>query len=439
MVNESWSQSDFTALQSSCAAHGVTIIPEIDTPGHSLAISQWMPELMLAGNPDQLNLSVPETIPTIKALWTEFLPWFTSSEVSIGADEYPSQYADEYIAFVNEMEEFISVASGKNLRVWGTYEPSNDSAISKTVTIQHWDFPGDTIPVQLMSDGYYVINSEQSFLYLDGKTSDDGQFPQTLNEPLLWSGAPDGLGWAPNVFSASDPSNNTSPGDPYLRGSIFALWEDWGNNSTDPYEVYLQLSRSIAIFAEKTWSGSGMRTTELSSTQFDSIYPSLNKAAPGQNLNRAVVVDDSDIVFIYDLSGHDFAGGPVTTSFTSVGPPYNLTFSIYPTSYSGILFSGQDTELIMSGLTFRDVATNEFYSLNYSLPLYEWSTVSIIGAQSHTSISIDGGQPRLWTTLMDIWGEYMAVGNMSFPAPSGEIGVDFDGMFGEVRLDVGIE
>jgi len=426
-------------MQATCAAHGITIVPEIDTPGHSLAISQWKPELMLAGNPDQLNLSYPDTILTIQSLWQEFLPWFTSAEVSIGADEYPSQYADEYISFVNEMSDYIYAQSGKSIRAWGTYEPSNNSAISTAVTIQHWDFPGDTIPVQLLATGYRVINSEQTFLYLDGKTSDGDEFPLSLNEALLWSGAPGSTGWAPNIFSMSDASNNTYPGNPGLRGAIFALWEDWGNNATNPYEVYTQLSRSVAIFGEKTWAGSGVRSTELTAEGFNASYPVLNARAPGQNLNRAVKPAYGNTIFSLDLSGYNFASsGPVTTAFQSVGPPYTLSFTVIPTSPNGTLFSGEDTALLVQNLTFVDVATNTYFALPLNLPLGVSSRVEVHATQEYTYAIINGGEPVYWNTLMDIWGERMQLGNMSFPAPAFMIGVDgFQGNFGSVELVLG--
>ncbi|EJT97964.1 glycoside hydrolase [Dacryopinax primogenitus] len=438
-LNESWSQSDFQAMQSSCAAHGITIVPEIDTPGHSLAISQWKPELMLAGNPDQLNLSYPATIPTIQDLWEEFLPWFTSTEISIGADEYPSQYADEYIYFVNDMADYVYARSRKSIRVWGTYEPSNTSSISKNVTIQHWDFPGDTIPVQLLADGYKVINSEQVFLYLDGKTSDGNQFPLSLNESLFWTGAPGEVGWAPNVFSATDESNNTYPGDPGLRGAIFALWEDWGNNATDPLEVYLQLSKSITLFGEKSWAGSGVRSTQLTQEQFDSVYPALNARAPGQNLNRAVKpLGPQGEVFSLNFGGHDFSQGPVGTGVQSVGPPYVLSVTLTPLSGEGTLFRGEDTALLLQNLTFVDVPTNTYFSLPLSLPLGVQSTLEIHATCEYTYLLLQGqGREVYWTTRMDIWGERMQLGNMSFPAPSAWIGEGFEGEIGEVVLRLG--
>ncbi|TFK32297.1 glycoside hydrolase [Crucibulum laeve] len=427
--NESWSREEFTQLQTTCAAHGVALVPEIDTPGHSLVITKWKPELMIPGAPDNLNLSHPDTIPTIKSIWNEFLPWFSSLEVSIGADEYEAALADDYISFVNEMSSYISSQSGKSIRIWGTNEPSKTLSISTNVTIQHWNFPGDTIPVELTKKGYKVINSEQSFLYLDGKTSDGGQFPTELNQDLMWSGASDGGGWAPNIFSSTDSSNNTSPNDPNLRGAIMALWNDWGNNATTPLEIYYQLSRSLAVFGEKTWTGSGVQASALTRDQFDRVYPVLNAAAPGQNLNRAVQPQRGNVVYQYKT-----IIAPLRTSFDSVGPPYTLKFTVNPTSQDGVLFSGRDSKLHVRSLAFEDPSTQKFYWLNFTLLLNQETTVEIHATRESTYALING-QKYWWLTNLDIWGEYMQLANMSFAAPSSAIGVDgFAGRIKDVSL-----
>ncbi|TFK88899.1 glycoside hydrolase family 20 protein [Polyporus arcularius HHB13444] len=431
--NESWTKQEFMDMQRTCANHGVAVIPEVDTPGHSLVINQWKPELMETGAPDHLNLSYPDTIPTIKSIWDEFLPWFSAPEVSIGADEYDAALANDYISFVNEMSSYISTKSGKSIRIWGTNEPSTTRSVSKDITIQHWDFPGDDIPVQLMSNGYRVINSEQAFLYLDGKTSDGGQFPQELDQDLLWSGAPGGKGWAPNVFSPTDPTNNTSVDAPNLRGAIFALWNDWGNNATTALEVYYQLARSMAVFGEKTWAGSDVRPSGLTRDQFDAVYPVLNAAAPGQNLNRVVKPKHGNVVYEYPGTY-----GSLNTGIPSVGPPYTLSFRVKPDSRdpnAGTLFVGTDSKLHVANLTFE--AAGQSYALGYVLPKDRYTSVEIHATREYTYALIDAdkGSPRYWHTLMDIWGEYMALGNMSFAAPSWQIGADgFAGVIEDVRL-----
>ncbi|KAJ7839581.1 glycoside hydrolase superfamily [Mycena olivaceomarginata] len=440
--NETYTKDDFTAVQATCAAHGVTIVPEIDTPGHSLPITKWKgPELGLPGTPDLLNLSHPETIPTIKAIWDEVLPWFAAPEVSIGADELAG---------------YISQKSGKAIRVWGTNEPGSGAvSIDKNVTVQHWDFPGDSIPVRLLEQGYRVINSEQQFLYLDGKTSDNGQFPVELDQGLMWAGAPDGGGWAPNIFTRHDAGNNTAPQNPLLRGAIMAIWNDWGNNATTPLEIYYQLARSLAVFAEKTWAGSGVRDTQLSQDQFDGIYETLNAAAPGQNLNRAVVPSPpNNTLFAYPSVPQ-----PLKTSYDSVGPPYTLRFTVKPLSATqisvplfdgssmlvpfdgGVLFAGGDSKLHVQGLAFEDTSTRIRYPLRstptgkaYVLPADVETTVEIHATRTYTYALI-GGERYWWTTEVDVWGEYMKAANMSFAAGARFIRAEgFAGELGGVEL-----
>lgn len=437
--NESWTQSEWEELQQSCASRGVTIIPEIESPGHALVISQWKPELRIVSEPDDLNLSVPDTIPTIKSIWDQFLPWFDADEVSIGADEYDSSLANDYISFVNEMSDYIHEKSGKSIRIWGTYEPSKTMSVSKNITIQHWDFPDDDIPVNLMEQGYHVINSEQYFLYLDGKTSDGGQFPQSLNEDLLWSGAPDGKGWMPTIFSPNDASNNTNIDNPMLRGSLFALWMDWGNPCCTALEVYYQLARSIAIFSEKSWAGSEVRETALTRDQFDAIYDSLNAAAPGQNLNRVVKPAYGNVVYKYAST---FPG--LKTPVSSVGPPYTLTFNVKPSDQfpdTGILFSGADSQLFAQNLTFVPTSTNVSYALNFELPKNKYTSVAIHATTDYTYAVINGDENNkyFYTTGLDLWGDYTAIVNMSFAAPAQEIGgAGFRGQITDVSLTLGV-
>ncbi|KAG6372557.1 glycoside hydrolase family 20 protein [Boletus reticuloceps] len=446
--NESWSSTSFADLQTHCAQRGVTIVPEIDTPGHSLVISQWRPQLMLNGTPDSLNLSYPETIPTIHSIWSQFLPWFSSTEVSIGADEYLPSLADQYISFVNEMSSYIGGISGKSIRAWGTYEPSNTSSVSTNVTIQHWDFPSASIPRDLLHSGYRVINSEQTFLYLDGKFPGEGGFPQTLNIPLLFSGATaEGDGWAPHIFSANDPANNTAYNTVGLRGAIFALWNDWGTNATTPLETYYQLSQSLAVFAEKTWAGSGIRASELTMEQFEAAYPPLNARAPGQNLNRAVKNKTSgDVVFAFEK----LPSLPFHTGVESVGPPYTFSFSVRPSASDvqttgditvAELFMGTDSALFASSLTFSSNA--EYYPLPPAFQLKPdiWTNVTIQATREYTLASVvqEGGHSEAYwyQTTLNIWGDYLTQANMSFAAPSATIGSEgFRGDIANVMLRI---
>src|SRR3546814_16288747 len=76
-----------------------------------MRISDWSSDVCSSdrayqGDVSQLNISHPDTVPTVQTIWKEFLPWFHSKVVSIGADEYRGP-KDDYKNFVNILDRFI--------------------------------------------------------------------------------------------------------------------------------------------------------------------------------------------------------------------------------------------------------------------------------------------------------------------------------------------
>jgi hexosaminidase len=94
-TNESYTREVWDDMQSKCAARGVTLLPEIEAPGHALPITQWKPEIGMSTDYSLLNISHPDTIPTLIQIWKTFLPWFQSKTVHIGADEYRDESLDD--------------------------------------------------------------------------------------------------------------------------------------------------------------------------------------------------------------------------------------------------------------------------------------------------------------------------------------------------------
>lgn len=302
-VNETYSRAEFDDLQQSCALRGVTIVPEIEAPGHALVITQWKPELALSSDPTLLNLTVPETVPTVKDIWREFLPWFHTKQVHIGADEYDASLADDYDNFVNEMSDFVQIESGKQIRLWSTNEPSNTTSVSKKIIKQHWEFfEGD--PFGLIRDGYEVINSEDSIHYIVMKSPPTpGSYPQRLNQTRLWDGANVDTGgiWDPHVFDRGNASNNPSITEPLLPGSIIAVWNDHGPNASTPLEAFYAVKEGVPVIAAANWQAAA-RPNHLTHAQFLQAYPALEAHAPGQNLDRRIP-SSSALIVEYRLSG----------------------------------------------------------------------------------------------------------------------------------------
>lgn len=185
-ANESFTREQFDHIQTQCAHRGVTIIPENKAPGHALVIVQWKPQLGLE-DLSMLNISHPETIPTLETIWRTFLPWFYSKVVRIGVDEYGSSLVADYTRFVNEMNDFIRHESSgrQEMRIWGTFTPTQGANISKSVSYQHWDVGADQPYYDYIQNGYNVLNSDD-YLYLVGGWS--GSFPQELELEKVFHG-----------------------------------------------------------------------------------------------------------------------------------------------------------------------------------------------------------------------------------------------------------
>ncbi|KAB8226267.1 glycoside hydrolase superfamily [Aspergillus novoparasiticus] len=392
-ANESYTKEQFDNIQQQCARRGVTIIPEIEAPGHALVISQWRPELAL-DDLSMLNITHPDTIPTMKSIWKTFLPWFHSKTVHIGADEYDKDLVADYTSFVNTMRDYIFKESGKSTRIWGTFIPSQGANVSTDVSIQHWEFFEDNPYFDYIQNGYNVLNSDDAF-YIVGKWS--GSYPSTLNQTRVFHGNPAGGAYAPNIFDTKNATNNPPRNDPHILGHIAALWNDYGPNSTTVLEAYYSWRDTLPALADKQWGGN------ILEDEYNAVFDKIHAAIPGQNLDRQVKSHtdtilhykfDKDTETVIDQSGNGYDGVIrgchvqnstlvlsngcyVDTPLGSKGRDYTLSFWVNPTSKTpGTLFAGPDSTLLSGNGSISNITLisgGNPYSLNYSLPLDTWT------------------------------------------------------------------
>jgi hexosaminidase len=371
--NETLSRKDFEDFQKHCAQRGVTVIPEIEAPGHCLSITKWKPELALPKK-DLLNLSHPEAIPTVKAIWSEFLPWFQTKEVHIGADEYDAKLADVYINFVNTMSEFVKSTSGKRVRIWGTNEPSKNFTINKDVIIQHWQY-GESDPIQLQKENYTMINSEDWWAYMSLKNDHTpilpAPYPQFFNYSRTMNFANTiGWQWNPALFNPVNKTQQVAPGARGNKGAILAAWSDNGADATTQLEAYYAMKNGIPVVAARSWSGA--RGVNISASDLEATLNHLTPKAPGQNLDRRLLDSQKSSNYkpLYTWTRASNSPANVTLGKGSYGPPYTLTLNIS----SSFKLTGPDTSLsfetIPSNITTKPKSTLVFTtSDNFPYPL----------------------------------------------------------------------
>ncbi|KAI1777648.1 glycoside hydrolase family 20 protein [Hypoxylon cercidicola] len=476
--NESYTKDQFEEMQSACASRGVTIIPEIEAPGHSLAIVQWKPELALDSDLSQLNISYPDTIPTMKTIWSTFLPWFQSKTVHIGADEYTGD-PNEYNRFVNEMAGYIYQESGKAIRIWGTFPPQPEyDNVDHNVSIQHWEFFEDDPYHDYILNNYSVLNSDDTF-YTVAKWS--GSYPQVVNVARTFDGNPATGGiWQPYVFDTHVAANNPERSNALVLGAVAPLWNDYGANATVFSEAYYAWKDGIPALGDKQWGG------DLSASEFAPAFASLLPLIPGQNLDRAIPSAGST-VFDYDSgsaverehftalgswkdaavadrsgNGYDATTDcPLTadntlsisssctfeTPLSSKGRDYTLSLKLKvdEASMDAVIVSGGDSSLMLTP-NLSLFASGNHYRLNSTVPVGTWVNLSIIGRGNQTfasvqETSLDGPLPEVgsmaateeeFLAILGVNGQSFVWAPIAVEAPIKQLGGADSGWTGEL-------
>ncbi|KAL2817767.1 glycoside hydrolase superfamily [Aspergillus cavernicola] len=409
--NETLSRADYADMQSHCARRGVAVIPEIEAPGHCLYLTKWKPELSLEKR-DLLNLSHPDTIPTIQRIWAEFLPWFNVKEVHLGADEYDPTLADDYIGFVNQMADFVNLTSGKNIRIWGTpmEDPEEDIRINPDITIQHWQY-GQSDPLELIKLGHHIINSQDWWAYMGIKNDHTPIFPATypqfFNESRILNFAeqPEWQ-WTPADFNNVNTTEQPQHNEPLNKGAVMAAWNDNGPDASTKLEIYYAMRRGIALVGARAWSGP--RGPEL---QPEILTPSIDffsPLAPAQNLDRVIIPapkNDGPLVF-WTRSDSDSDSDYINLGKGSKGMNYTLTLATNGpftlSSKDNILSLNNDGTLIFNedGYIYplREVTQEDALTLDPGHPGRIWVNTS----STHEPVSVSVSTPVTITIATDV-------------------------------------
>ena len=463
--NESYDRETFDKMQRRCASRGVTILPEIEAPGHTLVVVQWKPQLAYARDYSLLNITHPEAIPTMQAVWATFLPWFHCKTVSIGADEYRGP-AVQYNRFVNAMAGFVGAASGKAVRIWGTFPPRKAvgaAPIYTNVSVQHWALFEDDAYFDYVKNNYSVVNSNDDF-YVVNKYGES--YPNTIDLAKTFRGSPDKRFWRPNIFDQRNATRNPRPDNPFVLGSIVPLWNDAGPNATVYSEAYYAWRQGLPALADKQWGGN------LSERAFARVFAALHPRVPAQNLERRIP-SKSATIFNYTVGGSSSdcasssrggpsAGGPgkravrdtspnrydaattcgiapnasvpalvltprcsITTPFSSKGRDYTLAISLLVSRLvnetNATLVAGGDSSLMLTpGVTL--LAGGNYYRTDVRVPTGRWFDLRLVGRGNRTFVGLDKGREVQVVTRMGIDGDEMRVAEIAIEAPLGEIG-----------------
>jgi glycosyl hydrolase family 20 len=236
----SYTETQFKDLETYALVRGITITPEIDSPGHAAALTNYRPDLADPKNANFMDVRNPRVYSFMATLWGAFLPWFTGSGIAIGADEYDTADGDGYRAYVNFLDAFLR-QQGKSVRMWGSLSREPGLLPVRTdITIQQWDTEWSN-PMTMDRLGFPIINASSEFLYIVIPKSP--WFADHIDAPNLYRS------WNPSKFSRSDQALNLSPGDPRLRGAMFDFW-----GYAASQDAFTRVRAGMPVVGEKLWN-----------------------------------------------------------------------------------------------------------------------------------------------------------------------------------------
>ncbi|SEO05683.1 family 20 glycosylhydrolase [Actinacidiphila rubida] len=280
-----YTKPEIRRLVALAARYHITVIPEINSPGHVDPYLTPYPDLQLknaAGTPDPTRLDV--TNPASFAFYTQLidndLSVFPGPYFHMGADEYMinSAYSnypqllayarqkyganatpqDAYIDFINRVDAYVR-SKGRTLRIWNDgLTGANTIPLNKDIVIEHW-LPEKETTQQLLDSGYQVMNATDAWYYVRGGYQPDAQRLYNAN-------------WSPLDFA---DGTVTDP-DSRVTGAEYMVWPDnYGKENENT--VQQRMFTSLRAFAQGTW---GSPRPAADYTAFTTLAASLGHA-PG--------------------------------------------------------------------------------------------------------------------------------------------------------------
>ncbi len=276
------------------AAKGITVIPEIDLPGHMLAALAAYPELGCTGGPyevwglwgiadDVLCVGKEKTMQFLEDVLTEVCELFPAEYVHIGGDECPKvrwekcphcqakikelglkdddkykaeHYLQGYVTA--RMEKFLA-EKGKKLIGW---DEILEGEIAPNATVMSWR--GVAGGLQAVRMGHDAIMTPNTFYYLDYYQSLDKE-----NEPLAIGGyLPVEKCYSYEPFT----EDMTDEEKAHVLGVQANLWTEY---ITTPDHLHYMLLPRLAALCEVQWCQPEVKNWDRffdSADEFCAIY-----------------------------------------------------------------------------------------------------------------------------------------------------------------------
>ena len=402
---------------------GVAVVPEFDTPAHSLALTKVRPDLAMkdksvARHWDHLDLDsmYDESLAFTQSIFNEYMngddPVFDqNTTVNVGTDEYDGKYAENFRQYTDDMLKFIQ-DTGRDVRLWGSLSMRKGSTPvrSENVQMNIWNTSWAN-PNEMYKQGFDLINMVDGTLYM---VPGAGYYNDYLNSQNIYNN------WQPNNMGGTI----IPAGDEQMLGSAYAIWNDMVDkkaNGISEYDIYDRFEKALPAMSSKLW-GDGQ---DLKYNELNEVVNSLG-TAPNSN-PRDVVTSKSDTVLNYDFNkseivdksgneynvvnkknvatvagkfskGLELSGGEsyIETPLADMGPNNSVSFWVKmdkDATGEQVLFESDKGSIKMSQKDTGKVGFSRIgydYSFNYELPKDEWVKLEIKGYANKAELYVNG-------------------------------------------------
>lgn len=236
---------------------GIEIVPEIDTPAHSLALTSKYPNLGFSNDPnmvDTLDVGRTEAVNTVIDIWSEYLTkgdaetslFEETGTVHLGMDEYYGDFGDYHDYIITLSRAIKDMSPAKKLRMWGslTYKDMELSDLPKDIEVMIWSTVWAE-PDKLFDEGFGLINCLNNNLYIIV----GGGFDRLNTEYLSKS-------WEPNVYETEEKTIVLPKWSPKVLGACYSLWNDnytKGIDNSTEEDLLGRIEEPMKIIADKLW------------------------------------------------------------------------------------------------------------------------------------------------------------------------------------------
>ena len=291
----SYTSEDIAYLNKYAAERGVSLIPEIDVPGHCTQFCLAYPEIF---GTDNIIPQTAEAMGAMQALFSELCDMFPNAEyVHVGGDEAAIEkwttneacraYAEScgidfdnpdkrYLAermlanFVQKMADAVT-AKGKRVMAWEGFAPAVNEFVSKDIIMHSWENYYQTTP-QLLEGGFQIINSSWRPMYVVTPAAYWSQ-----KEVYSWSI----YRWTP--VHPDSPYRGVTVEIPENQNVLGGQLLAWGDTIPTSFPTVAEgiaeerrlVAERMAALAENTWNREKLRGYE----EFFAAYESLARAA----------------------------------------------------------------------------------------------------------------------------------------------------------------